>query len=180
MFYLFYLFLKDETADQQFWCADFGIFFRFQKKCYRSCVQLAPTTECTKNVDQKLKSKNLWKTSENLEPFKNLLGKPGTFREPPSILPRFCFFHILKMWRGQKFSKTSNRCLRGSRFQEVFQRFSVDIFRIWSLLVADWTTWKCINISKLTVLFKICGKITWFSQKIVTDAGSSQLQAVWH
>ena len=34
--------------------------------------------------------------------------------------------------------ETSKRFLKGSRFQEVFQRFSVDIFRIWSLL-EPWT-----------------------------------------
>ena len=113
---MFYLFLKDETADQQFWCADFGIFFRFQKKCYRSCVQLAPTTECTKNVDQKLKSKNLWKTSENLEPFKNLLGKPGTFREPPSILPRFLFLSHFENVKRSKIFKN---------LQQVLERFQV-------------------------------------------------------
>ena len=31
--------------------------------------------------------------------------------------------------------KTSERFLNGSRFEEAFQRFSVDVFRIWSLLL---------------------------------------------
>ena len=44
-----------------------------------------------KRSTENLKIKTSEKPLGNLEPFKNLLGEPGTFQEPPSKPPRFLF-----------------------------------------------------------------------------------------
>ena len=69
----------------------------------------------TKNVDRKL-LKNLWKTSWNLEPFKNLL----------EVFEMIWPLRIFKMWKKQKPRRFWGRFLKSSRFpEEVLERLQV-------------------------------------------------------
>ena len=101
-----------------------------------------------------IQPRNIRKISTKNLKSKNL-GEPGTFHEPPSKPPRFLFLSHFEYDKRSNPFKSLQEVLERFQVPRVFQRFSVDILYIWSLLwIPDKTISGASSLRNLEIKFQ--------------------------